>query len=488
MDRKILKNYIFNIAYQVVILAMPFIMTPYLQSVFSADTLGINTWVSSNVQWFVIAGMLGTKIYGNREIARVRDNQEQLSKTFSEIYLMQLITISCALIVYLIAVPFLADRYVTVSFIQTLTLISTALDITWFFFGVEDFAKASVRNILVKIVGSILILVLVKQEADFYLFVVINGATAVLGQLIMWIQLKQYIKPVRVKLSDSMKHLRPNLVYFVPQLATNIYTNLPVNMLGYLSEDAEVTFYSLSQQFVKMFLFFITSIGDVMLPRLSNVHGKNNKGEFQAFLGNSYKMAIYLSIPLLVGICSVIPYFVPWFMEPGYGIVASLIIWMSPIVIFISISNVYGTQFLLPTGRTREYSFSVIVGAVVNFVLNFVLMPRYGALGAVISVVIAELSVTLTQWIFVHKEVKLPISWIEIVKYIVASFVMGLVIYFIGESFPTDTSKLLGLLKNAIQVLVGISTYFITLILLKSSFQKELLSKVLSGVKNRGKN
>ena len=262
---------------------------------------------------------------------------------------------------------------------------------------------------------------------------------------------------------------------FIPQIATSVYTMLDVSMLGYLYADvSHVSFYNQAQRFIKMFLFFITSIGSVMLPRIANIHAKGQDEEVLKFLRTTLRMALYLAIPMIAGIISLIPYFIGWFLDDTYQIVTPLIIFTTPIILFISLSNVFGTQYLLPIGRTKEYTRSVIFGALTNFCLNALLMPKFGAFGAITGSVIAELMVTFTQWLSIRGQLDLGFRVREVTKYVIASLVMMLPVHFIGEAMgPRFTT-------NLIQIAAGVIVYFGLLTLMKDDFHMNLIRKVLN--------
>lgn len=191
MDKKLLQNYFYNVLYQILVLITPFITTPYLTRVMGAETLSINSWTANIVQWFVLFGIMGVNTYGNKEIAKVRDNCELLSKTFFEIFFMQFGSMCLSSFVFYIYTLSMGGEYQLYLLIQSISLLSVSLDITWFFYGVEDFKKASIRNMIVKILGVVLIFAFIKGPEDLTKFILINTCVGVLGQLIMWLQLKQ---------------------------------------------------------------------------------------------------------------------------------------------------------------------------------------------------------------------------------------------------------------------------------------------------------
>ena len=257
MDKKILKNYIYSNIYQLLLVITPLITTPFLTRIMGSETLSINSWTANIVQWFVLFGIMGVNNYGNREIGKDRDNKDTVSKTFLEIFYMQILTMLLASLIYFIYVFILDGPYKTIMILQGITLIGVALDITWFFYGIEDLKKATIRNVLVKLIGIALIFGFIRSSDDLILFVLINTITGVLGQIIMWIELRKHINFVGVKFEDVIKRIRPNFALFIPQIAISVYSVLDITMLGALYYDMRhVNFYEQSSKLVKMFMFF----------------------------------------------------------------------------------------------------------------------------------------------------------------------------------------------------------------------------------------
>lgn len=474
MKRNLFKNYVFYILYQVFTLLIPFIVVPYTTRTIGADGLGINAFSSSIVQWFVIFGYMGISMYGNKEIARVRDDKDNLSKTFMGILSMQVCNMIFVIILYFLFVVYAPLEYKNIYLIQGVSLFATVFDITWFFLGVEDFKKSSLRSIIFRIINVALIFMFVKSVDDLHIFVWINVITSVFAQLVLFFQLREYIHFKPVNIVESYKiHMKPNLVLFVPQIAISIYSVLDQTMTGLLSDNAQLAFYQQAIRFDKMFLYFITSIGMVMLPRIANEHAKGENTKITDYLNITFKLALYLAIPMMFGMIGVGPFFIDWFMAPEFKIVGFLIAMMSPIILFIALSNVFGTQYLVPTNRLNQYSKSVIIGAITNFIFNLLLIPRFGALGAGLSVMIAEFNVTFVQYLYIRKTIKFSIELKSILIYLFASILMCVVVYSIGLLMGSR------ILTNLIQVSVGVIVYMFVLTSLKEPFHIKILDQAL---------
>ena len=472
MDKKIFKNYIYSNIYQLLLVITPLITTPFLTRIMGAETLSINSWTANIVQWFVLFGIMGVNNYGNREIGRDRDNKDIVSKTFLEIFYMQIFTMVIASIIYFLYIIILDGPYKIIMMLQGITLIGVAFDITWFFYGIEDLKKATIRNVLVKVIGITLIFTFIRSSQDLMMFVLINTITGVLGQVIMWVELRKHINFVKVNFKDVIKRLKPNFALFIPQIAISVYSVLDITMLGGLYVDMRhVNFYEQSSKLVKMFMFFITSIGSVMISRVANIHAQNKHDEIEQTLTKTFSLAIYLSIPMIFGIASLIGNFISWFLPSEYYVVKNMIIAISPIILFISISNVYGIQYLVPTGMTKQYSKSVILGALVNFGINLTLIPKFGAYGAIVGTVVAEFVVTITQYLTVRNKLKVGIKFNSLFKILIASTLMYIASYNVGHLG-------VNIMVNLLQAFVGIIVYGLTLLVLKDKFILDIIKGV----------
>ena len=478
MDKKLFKNYIYNILYQLVKLFLPLFLVSYTYAHLGPSTLGINDYAANISSWFILLGVLGVNTYGNREIAKVRDNKERLSKEFYEILVMQIINMTIALVLYVGYTLLFVKENQIIYFLICLSILASVFDISWFYYGVEDFGIVSLRNIIVKIVSVLLIFAFVKKPADLWMFTLINSLSDLIGQLITFLGLKKYINKTKVSVKDAYKnHLAGTFALFIPTVAINIYTLLDQTLLGTMVEDkGQLNLYKTSVSFVKMFLYFVTSIGSVVMPRIANLFVKNkDHSEVNRYINMTFKLAIILSIPIFVALEVVSGSFFPWYTKDEYMYVIPLVRLVSPIIIFISLSNVFGTQYLVPVGRNSEYTKSIIAGALVNLIINLYAIPRWQAAGACVASVCAEFTVTFTQWLYIRKDVEIH-SMSSFIKSVISAFVMGVVIYFIGNAMGSR------IITNMVQAIVGIIIYALMLFVLKEEtvmnvYKKYVLKK-----------
>ena len=163
------------------------------------------------------------------------------------------------------------NNYQNYYFILIMELVSTCFDISWFFQGLEEFKKTVIRNIIVKLISFICILVFVKTKNDLSIYILIYVLSNFIGNISLWIYLPKYIEKIKINELNIFKHLKPTLWLFIPQIAMQIYTVLDKTMIGTIIEDkSEVGYYEQAQKIVKLCLTLVTSLGIVMVPRMAN--------------------------------------------------------------------------------------------------------------------------------------------------------------------------------------------------------------------------
>lgn len=459
--KSVAKNYIYNSLYQILILIVPLFTTPYLSRVLGAEAIGIYSYTLSITTYFVLFGSLGVAMYGQREIAYYQDDEYQRSKTFFEILIMRFVAIGIALFIFYLGFCTQGD-YSTYYKILILELIANSLDISWFFQGLEDFKKTVLRNTLIKLISVACVFIFVKDENDLIKYFFIYVLSNLIGNISIWMYLPKYVKKIKIKDIKILRHLKPTITLFIPQVAMQIYTVLDKTMIGMIIEDkSEVGFYEQAQKIIKLLLAIATSLGTVMIPRMANTFASGDKKKLKNYMYKSFSFILFLAFPLMLGIISVAGKFVPIFYGEGYEKVVRIMVVISPIILAIGLSNVIGTQYLIPTKQQKKFTISVTIGAVINVIFNMIFINLWQSIGASIATVIAEYSVTGIQFYLVRKEINL-LDIIKLLKnYFIASIIMFVVSLSIGLLISND------LISIIVQVCFGIITYIIILFLMK---------------------
>lgn len=410
-------------------------------------------------------------MYGQREIAFVQDDVKKRSKVFYELVILRVITISISMLLFYIFYGRTGD-YAIYYRILLLEMVANCIDISWFFQGVENFKKIAIRNIIVKILSVISIFLFVKSEADVDKYLLIYVLTTLLGNIALWSDVKKYITKVSIKELEVFKQLKPTISLFIPQIAIQIYTVLDKTMIGsILGEMSEVGYYEQTQKIIKILLTIITSLGTVMMPRIAKCYFKGEIEQIKEYMHKTFRFVYMLAFPLMFGIIAVSDNFVPLFFGPGYERIKLLLKVMSPIILFVGLSNVTGSQYLLSTKQQKQFTVSVFCGAIVNVILNFILINMLGALGAVFATVISELVVASVQFYYIRNQ----FNTMEIIKlsknYLVSSLIMFLLTIIIDFIIKSD------IIGICLQVISGALIYFTILFIMKDKLLMELKDK-----------
>jgi len=449
------KNFIYNIIYQILVLIIPLITAPYLSRIIGSEGIGIYSYTYSIVNYFMLITLLGVNNYGNRSIAKVRDEPEKLSKTFWSIYLLQLIMGILMLIVYLIYVLCFDNKYKTVALIQSFFIVSAMLDINWLFFGLEEFKKTITRNSFIKIGNVILVFLLIKEKNDVWKYALIMAGMTCLSQLILWGFARQKVKLSKIKWKDILKHIKPNLVLFVPVIAVSLYKIMDKIMLGSLASVSEVGLYENAEKIINIPMTIITALGTVMLPRMSNMIAKGKKDIAEKYISKSIVFVMFLSLAMCMGLIGVGYNFAPFFFGKEFTKTGILIMLLSTTLPFLSFANVLRTQYLIPQEKDKIYIKSVFLGAITNLLMNFVFIPLYGSIGACFGTIAAEFSVMFYQTMAVRKELPIKEYIINSIPFLIKAIIMLILIY------PFNYLEMSSLVRLIIQVGLGCIVYFV---------------------------
>ncbi|MBQ7345375.1 MAG: flippase [Oscillospiraceae bacterium] len=402
------KNFLYNTAYQLLLIVLPLITTPYVSRVLGAEGVGVYSYTYTVANYFMLIAMLGVKNYGNRSIAAVRDDPDQLSRTFWEIYWLQLLCSLVALVAYLTFALLLEPQNRQILLIQSIYVFTGMLDISWLFFGLEKFKLTVVRNIAVKLLTLAAIFLLVRTEADLWRYALILALGTLISQSYLWLYVRRFVAWSKPSLSRILHHLPGELVLFIPVVAVSLYKMMDKIMLRQMSSFVQVGFYESSEKILNIPTGIITALGTVMLPRMSNLAAKAKQSQSLQYIRTSMSFAMFLACGMAFGIAGIAPILVPVFLGEGYAYCIDLLQILSPTVLFLAWANVIRTQYLIPQHHDRSYIISVILGALVNLVVNALLIPRMAANGAAIGTVCAEAAVCLCQTLMVRKD--LPVG------------------------------------------------------------------------------
>lgn len=476
MKTSVKRNYILNLSCQPLSLLIFLITTPYVSRTLGVDQIGTYSYASSIVAYFVLFATLGTTIYGQREISYCQNDKNRRSIVFWNVEFITLISSTVCLLAYVVYIGVSARNTGILFAILAFNIVNVIFDITWLYQGMEDFPIIVTRNIATKILNILSIFIFIKSRDDFIKYAVINIIFLLFGSVSLWLGIGKYVSKISIKNINIIRYLPGILLLFFPTIATTLYTQLDKTMLGVLTTSSvENGYYEQAMKISKMPLILVTSLGTVMLPRMGVYYNAGNSEQIKKTLYKSFCFVTFLGCPLSLGLIGISANFVPWFFGKGYDGVIGVLRILSFHNIIIAYSNVAGIQFLVPTGQQNKLTLSVFAGAIVNFVLNFLFIPKWFAIGAAVASVISEMVVTAVQMYFMSKVIKSIEIFCGTWKYMLCAAVMLMVILL--EDMWLKPS-----LVNTFLIIGSGTTVYIILLLL---MRDRLLIETLAQVKQR---
>lgn len=469
-------NFLYNSIFQVLILIVPFITTPYVSRVLGAENIGKYSYASAMVTYFTLLASLGSTTYGQRKIAYYRDDKKELSQVFWNTFLFRCVMSVLAFVFYMGYIYFI-EGLNSINIIIALSIFNVAFDISWFFQGLEEFKNVVIRNIVVRFVCLGGIFVFVKTSGDIEVYVLILMLSQVLGSFSMWRLISKHI--VLVKEINPFKGFKEILQIFLPTIAIQVYTILDKSMIGWITgSDYANGCYEQSERIARLAMSVVTSVGTVVLPRVANLFHKDNFDEAKRYVYMAFRVVWMMAIPIMFGLLSVSSVFIPLFLGEGFSDAIILLCIFSVLVLVVSLAYVVGLSYLVPTKQQNVYTVAVTVAACVNFAINMILIPRIGAVGAAIASVFAETVGTLIQIIYcvVKKQLSAKQIFIPCWKYLLSGVIMFVVVSALKIVFAK------GIVALCILIVAGGVCYTIMLLILKDDFFVSNVSKTIKKV------
>lgn len=463
----------------------PLITFPYVSRVLLSEGNGKVAFASSVITYFTMFASLGIPTYGIRACAKVRDDKEKLSKTAQELLIINSVTMLITCLAYVLSILFVskfgAEKELFI--INGIGMVLNVFAVNWLYNALEQYAYITVCNLLVKIVSLVLMFLLVKHPDDYIIYGAITMIASSVSYVFNFIYAHKFISFKKSGTYEFRQHLKPIFIFFATSAAINVYTNLDVVMLGFMKGDVEVGYYNAAIKVKTILTTLITSLGTVLLPRLSYYVKKDKKDAFYHTIAKAVNFVVVLGIPLT--------FYFGMFAEESIlflagedfmGAIRPMIILM-PTILLIGLSNITGIQVLTPQNEEKKVLYSILWGAAVDFVLNLVLIPKFASSGAAFATVMAELAVLIVQCIYLKDmigKIVRQVSWGKVILAAAAGCLAGWMV-----KVWLDTGVFLVLLVSAC-VFFGI--YGVVLLVTKEKFVWEIVGGVLDFIKIRKRN
>lgn len=466
---RILKNYIYNIAYNLVALVIPLITAPYLARHLGADMLGVFAYIQSLTAIICTVSMLGTYTFGNRQIAYTRDDKELMSQDFSNIMGLRLVLGIVGTVAYFVFG--VTSKYSFYFFIYYIYYLGYILDCSWLFMGVEDMKICALKNTLAKVGSAACIFLFVKTEKNLMEYVMILAAATFIANASVYTQIKKYVVRCKIQWESILPNLKAAFQLCLPTLVATIYLQVDKLMIQWMTGNArEIAYYDQAEKIIMIPLAFITVLSTVMMPRIANEFHYGKEEQVKQLLSKACSYSMMMACPLMFGIIGIATKFIPWYLGNNYMPVAYAVMVLSPYVITNSLLGISGGQYFMATDQISFLLKSNVIGMLANILTNALLIPQLGYLGAAVATVLSQCLMAIFQYYHMNKQIKIVSTLLNQARYLVYSFVMLISVLLIGRNQQPNV------LVTIEQIAVGMACYFFILIIVRDQQMHWLIS------------
>lgn len=476
-------NFIMNAILTVSSFVFPMITFPYASRVLLVENYGKVTFATSVLTYFAMFAALGIPNYGIRACARVRDDKVKLSRTAQELMIINLITSAITYVAFFVSLIFVKrfQQDSTLLIINSVSILLNTLGVTWLYSALEQYSYITVRNIVCKIISIILMFIFVHNPSDYVIYGAIAMVASGGSNLLNFLNLRKCIILKPLGNYHFKQHLKPIFIFFATSVAISVYTNLDTVMLGFMTDDIQTGLYGASVKVKNLLTGVVSSLGNVLLPRLSLYVSNQESDKFYETLSKVLNFLLLISLPLTIYFVFYSRTSILLFSGAEYEGATLPMQLLMPTVFLIAISGLTGNQMLVPLGRERVVMTSVICGALVDFGLNWIFIPKWGAAGAAAATLVTEFVVLAVQLFFLRS-----LAWkvARGVRYrpILVSLLAATAVGFLTYRFLHISSYFWTL---AVSAVLFFGTYFVLLLLQKEPFLCENLGAALNFVKGK---
>ena len=473
--RSVKYNFIMNVILTASTMIFPLVTFPYISRILLPAGVGKVNFATSVVSYFSMIAMLGVPTYGVRACAQVRDNREELSRTVQEILLINIIMGSIMYAFYFLAlwnVPRLRSD-ATLFYVMSTTIFFNVIGVEWLYKGLEQYSYITARSIVFKFIGLLLMFILVKAKEDYVIYGAITIVAGVGSNILNFFNLRKYIDLRPVGQYCLQRHLKAVMVFFLMSVATTIYTTLDTVMLGFMKDDIEVGYYTAAVKVKTILVSFVTALSTVLLPRVSYYVEHSLQEEFIKVSRKALNFVVVAAVPVTI-------YFILYAQEAilllsgkdfGNAVLPMQII--MPTVLFIGITNVLGIQILVPLGKEKLVFYSVLIGAIVDLIINIICIPQMASAGAALGTVIAELAVWIVQMQMLSGQIKDLFKEVQIGKILSATACGVLACWWVKDM------RWMNFLTLAVSACMFLGSYVIVLIVVKENFVWNIVNELI---------
>lgn len=479
MKKSILKNSMFNMAYKLLNVLFPMITAVYVARVLMPEGVGKVGYAQNIMSYFAVIASLGIPTYGAREIARIIHDKEKTSQLFSELFLINIVSTLFCTIAYgglICLVPAFRKQWL-LYIAAGIQLFLNVFNVDWFYTGSEEYVYITVRSTVIKVLSIIGILLFVKEKNDYIIYALINSLAVSGNYLLNVYNLKGRVT-LRLNNLQFKIHLKPVFVLLLTNLATDLYNQVDVTMIGSMCTETDVGYYTYAIKLVRIVTSISTAIAFTTLPRMSQYYIERKDAEFKCLFNKTLSAVLTIVLPCMLGLTLVSNSAICIVYGESFMPSAKILRAASPIFLIVAISYECGSIVLTATNNEKYLLAATFSGAATNIALNSLLIPKYAGTGAAIASVCAEAVVMFVHVFCSRKYINFAIKKGDVISVLIGLVSMSSVVLMIQNCFAWNE-----LVVFCVSVCSGFVMYTAILIVLKNSIASTVWKRVVAVIK-----
>lgn len=480
MSKQSLKvNAILNATKTILSIIFPLITFPYASRVLQVENLGKVNFSGSIVSYFLLISGLGISTYAIREGSFFREDKKKFNEFANQVFTINLISTVIAyiaLFICIIKIELLHD-YKELLILQSSIILFTTLGVDWIFSIYEDYFYITIRSLIFQFISMIFLFLFVKKPEDYYIYAMITIFSTVGSNIYNYIYSRKYCKITFTRKLNLKKHLKPILIIFSTSIATTLYVNSDLTILGIMSGDYAVGLYSASSKIYTVLKSLLSAVIVSTLPRLSFYISNSKKEKYQSVVNKIFNGLSIIIIPTFVGINVLANEIILLLSGKGYIEATSSLRILSIALVFSTLGSFVTTSILLPMKMEKFILQATLVGAISNVGLNLFFIPYMGQDGAALTTVIAELLVFSISYHYGKKHMDFE----DVLKNIGMSLIGCTAIVLISLVLKQIVFN--DIIYSGLVVILGALAYLLVLILSKNKLALEMIKEIKIKIK-----
>lgn len=414
MEKKntLFKNTIYKSMLSMVNIVVPLVIGPYIMRLLDVDLYGLYNRVFADFQMFLAFASFGVYTLGVREISKIRNDKEKVSKLFTNLFVISFLSNILVLLIYLVfSISTSSGLARTLYLVMTIQIFANVFYVEFVNEALENYKFITIKSIIVKIIYFLAILLAVRNPDDIVIYAIVVSLTNFLNNIISFIYAKRRIK-FNFSEIEIKKYIKPLVAVLIITNVDLLYGQLDRVMLGKYVSDVSVTIYYTAYYLVSTLSSIPYAIINVSIPRLSYLLKNEGKKIYEEKLNNSISSLLFIIIPMCLGVFVLSREVI--ILYAGKKYIAAIVPLMIACItrIFISLESVMNNLVMYPNNREDRILKVSLACGISNLIINYllVLFKIFSPLTALTTTGLVELTIFITHYIYARKKMNIDVQ------------------------------------------------------------------------------